>query len=161
MKPGGGDGPAGHASRTRTGDTPQGKRQRQKLTPPDILLTTPEQLALLMLANKEAERFFKDLKYVIFDELHSLVTSKRGHLLALGLARMRRLAARCRTIGLSATVAEPDGPAALAGRRRGSPGATGRSRAWRAALPDHHHPETDERIPWSGHSARYAMSGGL
>ena len=75
----------------RTGDTPQSKRQRQKLDPPDILLTTPEQLALLI-ANGEAERFFKDLKYVVFDELHSLVISKRGHLLALGLARLRRLA---------------------------------------------------------------------
>lgn len=69
----------------RTGDTPNAKRQRQKLNPPDILLTTPEQVALL-LANGEAERFFKDLKYVVLDELHSLVTSKRGHMLSLGLA---------------------------------------------------------------------------
>ncbi len=90
----------------RTGDTPQAKRQRQKLNPPDILLTTPEQVALL-LANKEAERFFKDLKYVILDELHSLVTSKRGHLLSLGLARIRRHAPHMRTIGLSATVSDP------------------------------------------------------
>lgn len=59
---------------TRTGDTPQAKRQRQKVKPPDILLTTPEQVSLL-LANKEAERFFRDLKYVVLDELHSLVTS--------------------------------------------------------------------------------------
>ena len=86
---------------TRTGDTPQGKRQRQKLTPPDILLTTPEQLALLI-ANGEAERFFADLRYVVFDELHSLVTSKRGHLLSLGLARLRRLAPEMQAIGLSA-----------------------------------------------------------
>ena len=91
---------------TRTGDTPQGKRIRQRLDPPDILLTTPEQLALLI-ASKEAERFFKDLEFVIFDELHSLVTSKRGHLLSLGLARLRKLAPGLRTIGLSATVAEP------------------------------------------------------
>ena len=91
---------------TRTGDTPQGKRQRQKLKPPDILLTTPEQVSLL-LANKEAERFFKDLKYVVLDELHSLVTSKRGHLLSLALARIRRHAPAMRTIGLSATVADP------------------------------------------------------
>ena len=92
---------------TRTGDTPQGKRTRQRLDPPDILLTTPEQLALLI-ASTEAERFFKDLRFVIFDELHSLVTSKRGHLLALGLARLRKLAPGLCTIGLSATVAEPD-----------------------------------------------------
>lgn len=91
---------------TRTGDTPQGKRQRQKVKPPDILLTTPEQVSLL-LANKEAERFFRDLKYVVLDELHSLVTSKRGHLLSLALARVRRHAPDVRFIGLSATVAEP------------------------------------------------------
>ncbi|WP_425468788.1 DEAD/DEAH box helicase, partial [Rhizobium straminoryzae] len=90
----------------RTGDTPQSKRQRQKLNPPDILLTTPEQLALL-LANGEAERFFKDLRYVVLDELHSLVTSKRGHLLSLGLARLRKHAPGLRTIGLSATVSDP------------------------------------------------------
>ena len=92
---------------TRTGDTPAHKRQRQKLVPPDILLTTPEQLALLI-AGSDARRFFEDLRYVIFDELHSLVTSKRGHLLALGLARLRTFRPDLRAIGLSATVAEPD-----------------------------------------------------
>ena len=92
---------------TRTGDTPVYKRQRQKLDPPDILLTTPEQVALL-LASKDARRFFKRLKTVIFDELHSLVVSKRGDLLALDLARLRKLAPGLTTIGLSATVAEPD-----------------------------------------------------
>src|SRR5690606_22626077 len=95
------------AIETRTGDTPTHKRQRQKLVPPDILLTTPEQLALLI-ASGDAKRFFEDLRYVIFDELHSLVTSKRGHLLALGLARLRAIVPELQTIGLSATVAEPD-----------------------------------------------------
>src|SRR5690606_27154785 len=88
---------------TRTGDTPSHKRQRQKHAPPDILLTTPEQLALLI-ASPDAERFFCDLKHVVLDELHSLVTSKRGHLLSLGLARLRRFVPDLVTIGLSATV---------------------------------------------------------
>ncbi|HEY6632318.1 MAG TPA: DEAD/DEAH box helicase, partial [Rhizobiaceae bacterium] len=92
---------------TRTGDTPAHKRQRQKLAPPDILLTTPEQLALLI-ATPDAKRFFADLRYVVFDELHSLVTSKRGHLLALGLARLRAMVPGLQAIGLSATVADPD-----------------------------------------------------
>jgi len=92
---------------TRTGDTPAHKRQRQKLVPPDILLTTPEQLALLI-ATSDARRFFADLRYVVFDELHSLVTSKRGHLLALGLARLRAMVPGVQAIGLSATVADPD-----------------------------------------------------
>lgn len=92
---------------TRTGDTPAHKRQRQKLAPPDILLTTPEQLALLIASNG-ADRFFEDLRYIVLDELHSLVTSKRGHLLALGLARLRSFVPDLTAIGLSATVAEPD-----------------------------------------------------
>ena len=107
---------------TRTGDTPVHKRQRQKLKPPDILLTTPEQVALLLSA-KDAPRFFGDLEMVVLDELHALVTSKRGDLLALGLARLRTLAPSLRTIGLSATVADPEG---LRGWLVGQGGATSR-----------------------------------
>ena len=92
---------------TRTGDTPAHKRQRQKLVPPDILMTTPEQLALLI-ASPDAPRFFEDLRYIVLDELHSLVTSKRGHLLSLGLARLRRFVPDLQAIGLSATVSDPD-----------------------------------------------------
>ena len=77
---------------TRTGDTPTSKRQRQRRDPPQILLTTPEQLALL-LASGDAPYLFGSLKRVILDELHALVVSKRGDLLSLGLARLFRLAA--------------------------------------------------------------------
>src|SRR4249919_3452210 len=92
---------------TRTGDTPASKRQRQRRDPPDILLATPEQLALL-LASADAPYLFSTLRRVILDELHSLVTSKRGDLLALGLARLFTLAPPFTTVGLSATVADPD-----------------------------------------------------
>jgi len=92
---------------TRTGDTPSHKRARQIERPPDILLTTPEQLALL-LAHAEARDFFKDLRRVVLDELHSLVTSKRGDLLSLGLARLMAIAPQVTAVGLSATVREPD-----------------------------------------------------
>ena len=92
---------------TRTGDTPVSKRQRQRRDPPDILLTTPEQLALL-LASDDAPFLFGSLKRVILDELHSLVMSKRGDLLSLGLARLFTIAPQLATVGLSATVAEPD-----------------------------------------------------
>src|ERR1700729_36812 len=92
---------------TRTGDTPVSKRQRQRRDPPDILVTPPEQLALL-LASADAPYLFGSLKRVILDELHSLVLSKRGDLLSLGLARLFTIAPDLTTIGLSATVAEPD-----------------------------------------------------
>ena len=73
---------------TRTGDTPPSRRARQRVLPPDILLTTPEQIAL-MLSHKGAAELFGSLKYVILDELHALASSKRGDLLALDLARLR------------------------------------------------------------------------
>ena len=60
-------------------------------------------------------RSFQDLRYVVLDELHSLVTSKRGHLLSLGLARLRTLVPGLQTIGLSATVADAGRAAPLAG----------------------------------------------
>jgi ATP-dependent Lhr-like helicase len=145
------------ALETRTGDTPAHKRQRQKLIPPDILLTTPEQLALLI-ASKDAERFFADLRFVVLDELHSLVTSKRGHLLALGLARLRSFVPDLRMIGLSATVAEPDEL-----RRwlvsQNPPGAMSDVIAVEGgAKPDISILDSRERVPWSGHSARYASA---
>ncbi|MCJ2038747.1 ligase-associated DNA damage response DEXH box helicase [Methylobacterium sp. J-059] len=92
---------------TRTGDTPSHKRTRQIERPPDILLTTPEQLALLI-AHREATEFFSGLRCVVLDELHALVTSKRGDLLSLALARLHRLSPGLTAIGLSATVREPD-----------------------------------------------------
>lgn len=141
----------------RTGDTPVSKRQRQKLKPPDILLTTPEQVALLI-ASKDAARFFGDLRYVILDELHSLVTSKRGHLLSLGLARLRKLAPTMQTIGLSATVAEPAELCRwLVPQGEGETNEAGLVTVEGGAKPDISILSTEERIPWSGHAARYAM----
>ncbi|WP_375461645.1 DEAD/DEAH box helicase [uncultured Enterovirga sp.] len=92
---------------TRTGDTPPHKRKRQIERPPDILMTTPEQLALL-LASRSAAELFGGLRRVVLDELHALVTSKRGDLLALDLARLYRLVPNLAAVGLSATVREPE-----------------------------------------------------
>ncbi len=147
---------------TRTGDTSAHKRRRQRIVPPDILLTTPEQIALLI-AQKDARRFFSRLDTVIFDELHSLVVSKRGDLLALGLARLRALSPGLRTIGLSATVATPDDLCAwLVPQDPDTHRPPERNFAERievagGAPPDIAIIETEERIPWSGHSARHAI----
>ncbi len=141
---------------TRTGDTPTAKRQRQRRDPPDILLTTPEQLALL-LASADAPYLFGSLRRVILDELHALVTSKRGDLLSLGLARLFRHAPGLAGIGLSATVAEPADlcrfmvPQRAAGARADLIVAEG------GAAPNVAMLETVERLPWAGHSARYAL----
>lgn len=142
---------------TRTGDTPVSRRQRQRRYPPDILLTTPEQLALL-LSSDDAPFLFSSLKRIVLDELHALVTSKRGDLLSLGLARLWRLAPQMRAIGLSATVAEPD---QLARFLVPQPGGKERAAdiviAGGAAPPLVEMLDTRERLPWAGHSARHAL----
>ena len=96
----------GIVAESRTGDTGLARRQRQRVKPPDILLTTPEQLALLC-AWEGARLYFEDLRCVILDEIHTLHSSKRGDLLALDLARLQVLAPAMRLVGLSATVDDP------------------------------------------------------
>jgi ATP-dependent Lhr-like helicase len=91
----------------RSGDTSQTRRALQRVSPPDILLTTPESLALLI-SQENAADFFKTLKCVVIDEIHALAGSKRGDQLALCLARLAILAPGHRKTGLSATVAHPD-----------------------------------------------------
>ena len=76
---------------TRTGDTPQSKRARQRHTPPQFLLTTPESLEI-MLSWPEAGHMFSSVKTIIIDEIHALAGTKRGDLLSLSLAALRALA---------------------------------------------------------------------
>ncbi len=144
---------------TRTGDTPQSKRARQRLRPPEILLTTPEQVALLI-SGEDAGYLFADLETVILDELHALVPSKRGDLLALGLARLRALAPGLVLTGLSATVArpselrawlEPQGAADRVVQLADSIELRG------GARPDVTILETEDPLPWASHTARYAV----
>jgi ATP-dependent Lhr-like helicase len=144
---------------TRTGDTPTSKRQRQRRDPPDILLTTPEQLALL-LASADAPYLFGSLRRVILDELHALVTSKRGDLLSLDLARLFRVAPHLSSIGLSATVAEPDDLCRFMVPQRDGAGLAARADlivAEGGAAPHVAMLDSAERVPWAGHSARYAL----
>jgi len=143
---------------TRTGDTPTSKRQRQRRDPPQILLTTPEQLALL-LASADAPYLFGSLQRVILDELHALVTSKRGDLLSLDLARLFRLAPQLTGVGLSATVAEPDDLCRFMVPQRG--GEENRADliiAEGGAAPNVSMLDSRERLPWAGHSSRYALA---
>jgi ATP-dependent helicase Lhr and Lhr-like helicase len=142
---------------TRTGDTPVSRRQRQRRYPPDILLTTPEQLALL-LASDDAPFLFSSLKRIVLDELHALVTSKRGDLLSLGLARLWKLAPEVRAIGLSATVAEPEELARfLVPQPGGKRASADIVVAGGAAPPIVEMLDTRERLPWAGHTARHAL----
>lgn len=136
---------------TRTGDTPASKRARQKTKPPNMLMTTPESLALLLSYDNAAE-YFGGLRYIIVDELHALLHSKRGDLLALGLSRLQNLAPQAQKIGLSATIDKPDvardwlcGPEGVV------------VQAAARTLPDIQILKSKNRIPWAGHMAIYAM----
>jgi ATP-dependent Lhr-like helicase len=86
----------------RTGDTSAAERRALRDHPPDILLTTPESLAVL-LSQPELQQRFATLRRVVVDEVHALASSKRGADLALSLERLTALAADPQRVGLSAT----------------------------------------------------------
>ena len=139
---------------TRSGDTPSDRKARQRARPPHVLLTTPESLSLL-LSHPDAATLFGDLKTVVVDEVHAFATGKRGDLLALGIARLGNLSPTLRRVALSATVADPDGYRAWLASDgdidavrliEGDPGAEPNIRI---VLPR-------GRVPWTGHSGRYA-----
>tara|TARA_R110002073_G_scaffold6054_1_gene36479 strand:+ start:809 stop:3286 length:2478 start_codon:yes stop_codon:yes gene_type:complete len=143
---------------TRTGDTSPSKRQRQRASPPDILLTTPEQLALFC-ASPNVSSFFADLNHIVIDEIHALAPQKRGDLLSLALAAISRWAPEARRAGLSATIKDEAELARWLARQR--PGETARAasiiRGAPGARPQVEILDPKERIPWAGHSARHAM----
>ncbi|HVI31322.1 ligase-associated DNA damage response DEXH box helicase [Phenylobacterium sp.] len=141
---------------SRTGDTGVSRRQRQRLKPPDILLTTPEQLALLC-AWEGARAYFESLSCVVLDEIHTLHSSKRGDLLALDLARIQQFAPNLRRVGLSATVDDPEvikrwmaGP--------GGPSSIDLVRGPAGAEPLVDVLLSEGRVPWAGHTAQHAMA---
>ena len=143
---------------TRTGDTPPSRRQRQRRDPPQILLTTPEQLALI-LGSPDAPYLFGSLRRLVLDELHALVTSKRGDLLSLGLARLFTLAPDLTSVGLSATVAEPDDLRRfLVPQLEHGAAMADLVVAEGGAAPDVTMLDTAEALPWAGHSARHALA---
>ncbi|MBA3565781.1 MAG: DEAD/DEAH box helicase [Actinobacteria bacterium] len=86
----------------RTGDTPADERRRMLKTPPDILITTPESLFLLL--TSQARETLRGIETVIVDEVHAVAGTKRGAHLALSLERLEALVERpFQRIGLSAT----------------------------------------------------------
>ncbi len=88
----------------RTGDTPQKDRARMAKYPPDILITTPESL-YIMLTSETYRKLFTTVEYLIVDEIHSICANKRGVHLAVTLERLERIAGKpLKRIGLTATV---------------------------------------------------------
>ena len=140
---------------TRTGDTPSDRKARQRARPPEILLTTPESLSLL-LSYEDSLTLFSDLKTVVIDEVHAFATGKRGDLLALCLARLQALAPGFRRVALSATVADPDGYRAWLAPY-GDIEAVTLVEGEKGADPNVAILLPEDRVPWSGHSGIYAI----
>ncbi|USU11620.1 ligase-associated DNA damage response DEXH box helicase [Sphingomonadaceae bacterium OTU29THOMA1] len=139
---------------TRTGDTPSDRKARQRVKPPQILLTTPESLSLL-LSYPDSFTMFEGLRTIVVDEVHAFATGKRGDLLSLCMARLQRISPGLRRVALSATVADsdgyrawlaPDGDIDQVAMVQGEAGADPNIAI---LLPE-------GRVPWSGHSGRYA-----
>jgi ATP-dependent Lhr-like helicase len=139
---------------TRTGDTPSDRKARQRVKPPQMLLTTPESLSLL-LSYPDSPAMFANLRAIVVDELHGFAKEKRGDLLSLSMSRLEKLAPGLRRVGLSATISDPDAyrswlaPDAdmdLVDLVLGDPGAD----------PDLSILIPENKIPWGGHSGRHA-----
>lgn len=139
---------------TRTGDTPSDRKARQRARPPQILLTTPESLSLL-LSYPDSFPLFANLKTIIVDEVHAFASGKRGDLLNLSMARLQSINPDLRRVALSATVADvdayrawlaPNGDIDTVAAVMGEEGAPAKINI---LIPN-------DRIPWSGHSGRYA-----
>ena len=130
----------------RTGDSSSSERARLRKGDCELLVTTPESLALLLSYPDIAERF-KQLRGVVVDEWHELIGNKRGTLLQLGLTRLRALRPQVRVWGLSATLGNLDEALeTLAGQ-----GLLIGARAAKKTHIDTALPDVGERFPWAGH----------
>ena len=137
----------------RTGDTSSHIKRRQRADPPQILLTTPESLALLI-SYPEATKIFAGVQRVLVDEIHALAESKRGDQLVLALSRLNGICPTLRRVGLSATV---DDPQAITELLSGSADGCPVCLADGGPVPDISMLKTDVPPPWSGAGGRYAV----
>lgn len=141
---------------TRSGDTPSDRKKRQRDRPPQILLTTPESLSLL-LSYPDSFTMFSGVRRIVIDEVHAFATGKRGDLLALCLSRLQSLSPDLQRVALSATVAEPEAfrgwlaPWGDVGAVELVIGEAGAPAQVEIMLPD------QERVPWGGHAAIWAI----
>jgi ATP-dependent Lhr-like helicase len=106
---------------TRSGDTPAQARRRFLVNPPSILALTPESLAILLL-NPRGRAVLSGVRYLILDEIHTALGTKRGAFLACQVDRLALLAGEFQRVGLSATVRSPEAAAEFVGGLRAVPG---------------------------------------
>lgn len=136
----------------RTGDTDNKEKQRIKRSPPNILITTPETIHVL-LTQKGYHDYFKNLKAVVIDEWHDLVGSKRGVQCELALSRLKAVSADLRIWGISATIGNMDESlrVLLGGWYDQKPHTIIRSKIKKKYVIESVFPEELEELPWAGH----------
>ncbi len=134
---------------TRSGDTSQSLRKKQANQLPTALITTPESL-ILLLTREDAEELFGELRCIVVDEWHELLSTKRGVQTELALARIRRLQPKVRTWGVSATLGNlHDASQTLQGIGAGARIVQGH--VSKEIVIDSILPTNISRFPWSGH----------
>lgn len=133
----------------KTGDTPAAKRAKLKKNPPDVLLTTPESLAI-MLADSDSSTAFQFLQTIIVDEWHELLSSKRGVLLELCLSRLKKCSSQVQIWGLTATLGNiAEAARACVGLDRKPKIITAKME--REVIIKSILPHTLEKLPWAGY----------
>lgn len=135
----------------RTGDTSQKERASQRKRMPEVLITTPESLHL-MLASKSGQKELRHLYLIVADEWHELIGSKRGVLWELALSRLVSVAPTCLVWGISATIGNLDeAMKVLLGNSRAPFGVLIRSDIQKKIEVVSILPDEEDRLPWAGH----------
>jgi ATP-dependent Lhr-like helicase len=132
----------------RTGDTSEAERATQKKSFPQLLITTPESLHLL-LASKNASTIFANLDLLVADEWHELLSSKRGVMLELANSRLRAMSPSLKIWGISATIGNLDQALEVLVPNR--PGVIVRAAHEKKIEIVSIMPDEVEKMPWAGH----------
>jgi Lhr-like helicases len=134
---------------SRTGDTTPAEKKKQLKDPADLMLTTPESLAVLI-SQADAEEILKNIQVVILDEWHELMSSKRGSLIELNLSYLRSLNPDLQVWAMSASISNLDEAARVAVGRAVEPRIISGG-SDRDLLLDILLPKSIDRFPWAGH----------
>lgn len=133
----------------RTGDTSTKLRQEQKKKPPQALVTTPESVHILM-AGKGYIEFFSELEFVVIDEWHELMGSKRGVLVELALSRLKAINPKLKVWGISATIGNLlEAKEILLGKD--NKGVLIKSKLEKKLQIETLLPDVLDKFPWAGH----------
>lgn len=132
----------------RTGDTTTSQRQKQRKKPPQALITTPESVHLLM-ASKGHREYFEQLEFIVIDEWHELMGSKRGVLVELAIAHIKKINPNLKIWGISATIGNIEEAKDILTRDPQS--VLVRSKIQKKLSIQTIFPDDLEKYPWTGH----------